>query len=221
MLLRCQIILIAMLTLSSVCSSSTYADYVFYDPIDDNDGWNTDDIHWTTGVGGLSPSAGTTYWGSTFNQSATVGLSKDFALTVEPGKYTLTVDVSAPFGDPLYDAVAYSDFTEFGLTGITSSPTVISAVTPPESTPVWTTWTFSYLVDEESSDIGNTIGFSALLSADDYNVMVDNLTITHAVPEPASITLFGMASCITGFAAWRRRRKQKAENGPALDPEAS
>ncbi|MEM8615091.1 MAG: hypothetical protein AAGF93_24005, partial [Cyanobacteria bacterium P01_H01_bin.105] len=150
---------------------------------------------------------GTTYWGSTFNFPATVGLSKDFGLNIESGRYLLSIDVSAPFGDPIYDAVPYLDFTSFGLTGISTLPTVISASTPPESTPQWTTWSFEYVVAPDSSDVGNAIGFTALLSADDYTMMLDNLSISRvtAVPEPNLMISLGLGSCLLVFSKSRKR----------------
>lgn len=220
MSMRPQLILIAFLTLLCVHTSSACAEMIFSDPIDENDGWVLSGGSWgdQNAISGLTPNAGSTYWGSTSIARTITGLSKEFALTVEPGRYTLSIDVSAPFGPPNVYAVPYSDFTAFGLTGISSSPTALFTPTPPELTRSWTTWSISYDVAPGSADIGNTIGFNASLFSDDYTVMLDNLKIVHAVPEPSSMVLFGLAaSSLAGFTTWKRRRKQKPADNDCLN----
>ena len=158
---------------STVCRDYEYADW-----IDEFDSWDTESVHWTSLIGDLRPSAGETFWGSSFNQLATVGLRKSFDLLVEAGTYTLRVELSAPFGGSSVDAVPYEQFTRFGLTGISSEPISVDAITPEESVQEWTTWTIKYSVVPGSVDVGHTIGFEALFTAIDYTVMIDDLTIS-------------------------------------------
>src|SRR4051812_38178686 len=75
-----------------LASSSVGAAPLFSDIIDTNGGWVVNGGGFTSGVGGLPPSAGSSYWGSTFNQPADVALSKTFpAYTVQPGTYTVSI----------------------------------------------------------------------------------------------------------------------------------
>jgi hypothetical protein len=181
---------IVALAITLIASNSAVAAVLFSDPVELSGGWTLIDGGFTTGVQGLVPSAGITFWGSTYDQPADVGLFKTFpALKVQVGTYTVSIDTAAPYGPPKYRAVALSEYTDLGLTGLSSPRTIISAGTPPAATPSWTTWSFSYLVPPGSADVGNTIGFRARFQPTGfgYTTMLDNLRISYdAIPEPTA-----------------------------------
>lgn len=179
---------------------------LYSDPVEPSDGWSTPSIHWTASLKGLTPSAGSRFWGSASNVPASIGLSKSFAgLTVEPGTYRLLIDVADPHAANA-DPVPYANFTTFGLTGIASPADIESAPTPPGGVPQWTTWALTYTVPEGSPDTGNTLGFAMAYNNPantSYGVMLDNLRIEFApVPEPTSLAILAL-----GAATLTRRRR--------------
>jgi len=186
---------------------------VVADPIEEGGGWNLIGGGWGyNGQMGFDAHAGYDYWGSSWVQPATVGLQKTFPATfVEPGFYTLTIYTMCPGSAPDYHAVPLTDFSDFGLTGISPQlRTVLSAPTPSPGSMSWIMWTLGYTVPEGSSDIGNPLGFKAQYQHTNntgYSVMLDDIHVTLTeVPEPSIILLLGIAA--TGFLAyvWRRRK---------------
>ena len=156
-------------------------DYEFSDPLDLLGGWTTN-ASWAASANGLLPSAGNNFWGSSGSDLYSIDLQKEFDLRVEPGTYTLSIDVSAPRYAPANAPVSYDQFTTFGLTGISSQPDFVDAPTPEDATPIWTTWTLRYVVEPGAADIDNTLGFQASFTLDDYTIMMDNVVIYFDAP---------------------------------------
>ena len=185
---------------------------VVSDPMERNGGWTLIDGGWGgNGQMGFDAHAGHDYWGSSWEEPATVGLYKTFpSAFVEPGTYTLTIYTMCPGHDP-YNAVPLIDFTDFGLTGISAElRTILSAPTPTPGSKIWTMWTLDYTVPQGSPDIGNPLGFKAKYEHTNYthySVMLDDLHVTLAeVPEPSAIILLSTAALGLFAYVWRRRK---------------
>jgi len=59
-----------------------------------------------------------------------------------------------------------------------------------------------------------TLGFGVMNVNDtgvNSGLLVDNVTLTGVVPEPTSLAVFGIAACVAGFGAARRRRGEKLQ----------
>jgi hypothetical protein len=183
------------------------------DPMEADSGWTLIDGSWgVNGQMGFNASAGIWYWGSSWQQPATVGLHKTFSgVTVGAGVYTITIKTMCPPGDP-YRPVPLGDFSVFGLTGISAADeTVLSALTPVTGVRSWTPWTLEYTVPSDSPDIGNSLGFDALYRHNDYtyySVMLDDLHVTYQpVPEPGTLALMGSALLGIGIVYLRRHKE--------------
>jgi hypothetical protein len=182
---------------------------VVQDPLDSGQGWTVEGGSFGTNANGLLPSAGTSYWGSTFHLTATVGVSKTFSgVTVMPGTYTLLVDTASPYPPSQFSSgyrpVALSDFQHFGLTGMSAPRVTVSAPTPAAETAVWTTWELRYDVPAGDPGIGSLLGFRALVTATNYDVLLDNVRVSYTpIPEPAVATVF-VGAALAGLS--RRRR---------------
>jgi hypothetical protein len=182
---------------------------IIQDALDQGTWTATGGSNFATNDAGLTPSAGTTFWGSTYHLTATVGVSKTFTgTTVQAGIYRLMIDTAAPDPPSSYSPAGYSPvplagFSQFGLTGLSVPRVTVSAPTPPAATPQWTTWLLQYTVPDGGPDIGHTLGFAAQATATNYSVMLDNVRVSFEVPEPGS-TAAAVALC--GACILRRQR---------------
>lgn len=144
----------------------------------------------SSGGWGISCTGGTGKCVDLDGSTGNAGIFTSTALTLGPGDYTLSFDIS---GNQRYGS---SDSLAVTLGGFFSDSYLLSPSDP------WTTITHSFSVAAAttSSFIFNHAG------GDNIGIMLDNVSLSSVdVPEPGSIALFGLGILGLGFA---RRKAQ-------------
>jgi hypothetical protein len=125
--------------------------------------------------------------------------------TAQP--FTVTFPSTSPVGASNDSHIYFTIFSGISSLGLPNSAT---SFTIPAGTLLPNT-TYTYELDYSNRlDTPATGGFSPGTGSAAYDVRTDGTFTTAAIPEPSSLTLFGIALASLGGYAWRSRKRARA-----------
>ncbi|MDQ8194049.1 PEP-CTERM sorting domain-containing protein [Coraliomargarita sp. SDUM461004] len=206
-----------LLSLGSICAASMLqAQFTITDSVENNDGWEIlTGGGFSTGVSGLAPTDGSTFFYARTGGSGNRGAAKYFSETFIEGEYTISADIGHQeawtFSEP--GLLLMADTNNDGLyqysERILDGRTAISNPTPVEGS--WETWTISYTINSSTQTangdlvLGHEIGFYVLDLLDSDGYAFDNLNIS-VIPEPSTTAALLGVTALIGACGMRRRR---------------